>query len=64
MAEHEAFLAGNAHLPWGLMRGLRNRIAHRAIDINIHMIWDTVEVHLVDLLRQLPAVRAAAINQG
>ncbi len=46
------------------MRGLRNRIAHGAIDINIHVIWDTVDVRLVELLRQLPAVRAAAINQG
>ncbi|WP_431101964.1 HepT-like ribonuclease domain-containing protein [Roseateles noduli] len=64
LAEHEAFLAANAHVPWRLMRGLRNRIAHRAIDINIHLIWDTVDVRLVDLLRQLPAVRVAAINQG
>lgn len=46
------------------MRGIRNRIAHRAVDINIDVIWDTVDVRLVDLLRQLPSVRASAFNQG
>ncbi|WP_431258982.1 HepT-like ribonuclease domain-containing protein [Roseateles chitinivorans] len=64
LAEHEAFLAAHAHVPWRLMRGIRNRIAHRAVDINIDVIWDTVDVRLVDLLRQLPAVRASAFNQG
>nr|WP_297524566.1 HepT-like ribonuclease domain-containing protein [uncultured Roseateles sp.] len=64
LAEHEPFLAANAHVPWRLMRGLRNRIAHRAIDINIHLIWETVDGRVVDLLRQLPAVQASAIDQG
>jgi uncharacterized protein with HEPN domain len=63
LAEHEAFLAANAHVPWRLMRGICNRIAHRAVDININLIWDTVDVRLADLLRQLPAVRASAIKK-
>lgn len=38
------------------MRGMRNRIAHGYFDINLDVVWDTVQTALPDLLGQLPAV--------
>ncbi len=42
------------------MKGMRNRIAHGYFDINLAVVWDTVQIALPELLAQLPAVRAAA----
>jgi uncharacterized protein with HEPN domain len=39
------------------MRGMRNRIAHRYFDINLDVVWDTVQTPLAELLKQLHAVR-------
>ncbi|KXW57092.1 hypothetical protein FEMY_23930 [Ferrovum myxofaciens] len=39
------------------MRGMRNRIAHGYFDINLDVVWDTVQTALPELLKQLPAVR-------
>lgn len=42
------------------MRGMRNRIAHGYFDINLDMVWDTVQTALPALLRQLPEVLRGA----
>jgi uncharacterized protein with HEPN domain len=42
------------------MRGMRNRIAHGYFDINLDVVWDTVQTALPELLLQLPAVRQDA----
>ncbi len=60
MDRYAAFIAAHAGLPWRSMRGMRNRIAHGYFDINLDVVWDTVQVALPDLLRQLPAVRQDA----
>jgi len=44
------------------MRGMRNRIAHGYFDINLDVVWDTVQTALPALLQQLPAVRTDAGN--
>lgn len=44
------------------MRGMRNRIAHGYCDINLDVVWDTVQTALPELLKQLPAVRQDARN--
>jgi uncharacterized protein with HEPN domain len=36
------------------MRGMRNRMAHGYFDINLDVVWDTVQTALPDLLVQLP----------
>ena len=43
--------------PWHSMRGMRNRIAHGYFDINLDVVWDTVQTALPELLKQLSAVR-------
>jgi uncharacterized protein with HEPN domain len=40
------------------MRGMRNRIAHGYFDINLDVVWDTVQTALPSLLTQLRLVRS------
>ena len=35
------FVAANNELPWGQMRGMRNRIAHGYFDIDLDIVWQT-----------------------
>jgi uncharacterized protein with HEPN domain len=44
------------HLPWRNIRGMRNRIAHGYFDINLDVVWDTVQTALPGLLMQLQAM--------
>ena len=62
MDQHSAFAAEHNHIPWRNMRGMRNRIAHGYFDINLDMVWSTVQTALPQLLQQLPAVRGHAAN--
>ena len=45
------------------MRGMRNRMAHGYFDINLDMVWETVQEWLPELLKQLFVVRQAAIDE-
>ena len=45
------------------MRGMRNRIAHGYFDINLDVVWDTVQAALPELLKQLPSVRHDADDE-
>lgn len=47
-------------VPWRNMRGMRNRIAHGYFEINLNVVWETVQTALPELLKQLPAVRRDA----
>ena len=49
------FAAQNTQTPWRNMRGMRNRIAHGYFDINLDVVWETVQVALPELLRFLPS---------
>jgi uncharacterized protein with HEPN domain len=48
--------AGRAELPavpWPRVIGMRNRLVHAYFDINLDILWDTVELALPTLLAQL-----------
>jgi uncharacterized protein with HEPN domain len=60
LKEHEAFLASFPQIPWRSMKGMRNRIAHGYFDINLDIVWETVETALPELLVHLPTVVRAA----
>jgi len=47
-------------IPWRSMRGMRNRIAHGYFDINLEVVWDTVQTALPSLLLQLPELIKSA----
>jgi uncharacterized protein with HEPN domain len=49
--------------PWRSMRNMRNRMAHGYFDINLDVVWETVQEWLPALLQQLPAVRQDADDE-
>ncbi len=51
------FAQANAHAPWRSMRGMRNRIAHGYFDINLDVVWETVQTALPDLIVKLAAIQ-------
>jgi len=52
---HAEFVDAHPGMPWHSMRGMRNRVAHGYFDINLDVVWDTVQTALPALLKQLPA---------
>ena len=60
MDGYAEFAQAHAQVPWRNMRGMRSRIAHGYFDINLDVVWDTVQAALPELLKQLPAVRQDA----
>ncbi len=57
MDGYAEFAKAQAQIPWRNMRSMRNRIAHGYFDINLDVVWDTVQAALPELLSQLKAVR-------
>jgi uncharacterized protein with HEPN domain len=60
MDAHASFAEANPQVPWRSMRGMRNRIAHGYFEINLDVVWETVQSALPDLLRQLDTLRPGA----
>jgi len=60
MDGHSDFAQAHPNVPWRSMRNMRNRMAHGYFDINLEVVWETVQAWVPDLLRQLPEVQRAA----
>ncbi len=52
--QYPDFAAAHPAVPWRSMRGMRNRIAHGYFDINLDVVWETLQTALPALLQQLP----------
>jgi len=63
MDGYAEFAQAHGQVPWRNMRGMRNRIAHGYFDINLDVVWDTVQAALPELLKQLPSVRHDADDE-
>ena len=63
MDVYSEFAQEHQEVPWRNMRGMRNRIAHGYFDINLDVVWETVQEWLPVLLQQLPAVRQDADDE-
>lgn len=66
MDGYAEFVQAHSEVPWRNMRGMRNRIAHGYFDINLDVVWETVQTvqtALPELLKQLPAVRQDADDE-
>lgn len=50
------FVSAHPEVPWRNMRGMRNRIAHGYFEINLDVVWDTVQTALPQLLGLLAAL--------
>lgn len=57
---HTDFLDAHPDVPWKNMKGMRNRIAHGYFEINLAVVWETVQSALPELVARLPAVRDEA----
>ena len=44
-------------VPWRNMKGMRNRIAHGYFDIDLNIVWETVQTALPKLLACLLPIR-------
>lgn len=53
MDDYPDVVANHADIPWRNMRGMRNRMAHGYFDIDLEVVWDTVQTALPPLLAQL-----------
>lgn len=51
------FVAAHSEVPWQAMRGMRNRMVHGYFDINLDVVWDTVQTDLPALQRQMHGLR-------
>ncbi|MFR1723476.1 DUF86 domain-containing protein [Emergencia timonensis] len=49
----EEFLEKYAYIPWYQIRGLRNRIVHDYEGVNLRLVWDIIELDLLELKQQL-----------
>lgn len=56
MDGYAEFTQAHVEVPWRSMRNMRNRLAHGYFDINLDVVWETVQEWLPELLKQLPAV--------
>lgn len=60
LSRYSKFAQATPHIPWREMKNMRNRIAHGYFEINLHMVWDTVQQDLPKLLAQLPVIQQTA----
>lgn len=51
--EYPDFIGQHPSLPWNQMRGMRNRMAHGYFEINIDIVWDTIQQSLPKLEQQI-----------
>ena len=63
MDGYAEFTQAHPEVPWRSMRNMRNRMAHGYFDINLDVVWETAQEWLLELLKQLPAVRQAADDE-
>jgi uncharacterized protein with HEPN domain len=60
MDSEPGFIAEHPQVPWRSIRGMRNRMAHGYFDINLDVVWDTLQTALPELLKLLPGLQLAA----
>ena len=53
MDGHAEFTEAHAAVPWRSMRNMRNRMAHGYFDIDLHVVWTTVQTELPALIKHL-----------
>lgn len=55
IVEYPAFAEASPEIAWRGIRGMRNRIAHGYFDIDLHVVWQTVQSELPPLIGRLTA---------
>jgi uncharacterized protein with HEPN domain len=55
----ESLLEREPSVPWHQVVGLRNRVVHGYYEVDLEVIWDTVQLDLDPLEQAIRALRAA-----
>lgn len=55
--EYPGFVARYPEVQWKSMRGMRNRMAHGYFDINLDIVWDTIQQSIPVLAQQIQQIR-------
>jgi len=58
IAEHPGFTETHSNIAWRSIRGMRNRIAHGYFDLDLHIVWQTIQTELPGLVKQLEGIQA------
>ncbi|MFG5380091.1 DUF86 domain-containing protein [Yoonia sp. R2-816] len=56
VAEFPDFTQENRSIPWRSIRGMRNRIAHGYFEVDLQVVWQTVEAELAPLIKRLKEI--------
>ena len=51
---HPEFTQNTEHLRWTAMRGMRNRIAHGYFEMNMEIVWETIQQSVPKIIEQIP----------
>jgi uncharacterized protein with HEPN domain len=62
LSDDAAFAMQHAHVPWRSMVGMRNRIAHGYFEIDLDVVWQTIESALPELLKALESIDVTTLN--
>ena len=54
---HPEFAAQHAAVPWGFAYEMRNALAHGYFNVDLAIVWQTIQNDLPPLLRQILALR-------
>lgn len=55
--EYPEFVARHPEVQWKSMRGMRNRMAHGYFDINLDIVWDTIQQSIPVLGQQIRQIQ-------
>ena len=53
IAEHPDFIEDHPDIAWRGIRGMRNRIAHGYFDLDLGIVWRTIQTELPGLVKRL-----------
>ncbi len=56
--------AAHANVPWGLISGMRNRLIHGYMSINLQIVWDTVRKVVPQFATDIVAIRQGLVSRS
>ena len=59
----EACKAENDNIPWSDISGMRNRLTHGYFDINLDIVWETIQTDLPELIESLENILSTEQEQ-
>ncbi|HEX5394631.1 MAG TPA: DUF86 domain-containing protein [Rhodocyclaceae bacterium] len=54
--EHAVFVGNHPEIPWHQMKGMRNRMAHGYFELDLDVVWETIQVAIPDLETKLHSI--------